>query len=321
MGIWGPVIGAVAGSAASGLINKLLEGGGSTVSQGPLQTSEQSAARQLLLKLANSGQFGDITLGEDIGLPSSNFSLSDMERTGINAIRDRFESGNPTQLTQTLNALSSFLEDPTIDPAGQFAPFKSRVERELQDRSDAFKRNAAITGNLFSTDLQRNMADIQREGQNTLSSELARLTDQAINRRFEAAQSAPTIVGLINELEKGRINDMITAGGIERSLSNQATAEQRSELLRRRDEELQRINALNSILGSNTQFGVPSITIPQTSPFQGVSDLTGQIIGNSLTNYLNSRNTSSSASSGNSTQINAPFGQTRLDTGNRLSLF
>ncbi len=176
-----------------------------------------------------------------------------------------------------------------MDPSGQFAPFKARVERELTDRADAFKRTASFAGNLFSSDTIQNLGDVQSRGQDVLTEQLANLANRSLDRKVSAAGTATGVSGLIEQIQQGRIASAIGFGGVERNLQNQGIAAQRGEILRRRDEELSRINAATGVLSSSPQFGVRSLNIPQPSPFQGVLDLTARLGGDIIGNELSTR--------------------------------
>jgi len=277
-------------AGGSSLLGGLLGGKSKSVTQVPLQTPEQAAARQALLDIFRTGRFGEegseLQLGEDLGLPSGFFDVSPEERLGIDATRERFLGGPPSSLTQAIESALSFLDDPTIDPAGTFEPFKTRVERELQDRSDELRRQAAFTGDLFSTSTVQGLGDVQARGQEVLSEQLANLTNQSLDRRLQAAGQTGSLASLLEAIETGRISDLLGVGGIERNLQNQQVGQQREDLLRQRAEGLSRVDALGSIVGSPTQFGIPSISVPQPSPFQGVLDFASQIGGNIVGNKL-----------------------------------
>lgn len=273
-----------------GTLGALLNGTKKTQTQVPLEPPEITAARKSLSDYANTGVFGtgdnQIVAGQDLGLPLGNYDINSTERSALSNLEQIINASLPSSLTSANDTLNNFLNDTSIDPAGQFAPFKTAVERELRDRTNELKRSAAFAGNLFSRDTIQNLGDVQARGQEQLTSALAELTNQALNRRLSAAQAAPGVAGAIDTLNSNRIRDALSLGGYERNLSNVGAEVQRNELLRQRDEQLGRINALQAVLGSTPQYGVPSIDYTEPSPFQNFLNIVAQIGGKAVGNAL-----------------------------------
>jgi len=274
-----PITGGLLLGGVGSVGSALLGGKKKSSTQVPLQTPQEALARSKLLELADSGTLNDLRLGEDIGLPEGVFDLSGLERDAIGAFEDRFREGGPSSLFSAIDTTLEFLNDPTIDPAGTFAPFKDRLESEIRDRNDALKREAGVFGDLFSTNTVQRLGDVQNEGSQIIAERLAGLTNQALDRRLTAANQLGGLSSLLESIQRGRIGDLLGVGGLERELENARINQERQEILRRRGEDLGRIDALTSVLRSPTQFGVPSVDVAQSSPFQGVLDLVSRIGG------------------------------------------
>src|SRR5262245_48012734 len=113
-------------SPVNGVINHALGGNGyDTVSQGPLETPEQRAARQLLLNYAKNGRIGDITAGEDIGLPTGSYDMTGLEKTGLNNLQSLIAGGIPSQFAVGDSALNDLLDTSEAGLDRMFNPYKN----------------------------------------------------------------------------------------------------------------------------------------------------------------------------------------------------
>ena len=316
-----------------------------TAEQVPLETKEQREARQALLEFARTGKYGDFTAGADIGVQSGDYSMTGLEQQGQSALERLLGSaipGVPSQFDMGDQALAGFFDpanDPqrasqyamgddalatllNTDPAyiqSQFDPFKTQVQRQIAESERALKRGAGFAGNLYSTNTIRGLGDIQARGNETLTAQLASLTNDALNRRLAAIplayQSGAASEGLTaanlnrrlsavplayqsgaaradidarNEgINQSRIASAYQYGGLPRALSNAATSESNAELIRRRNESLLPINTLQSVAGQSANFGVPSVTIPEQNPWLDLLNSIVQAGGQ----YYGSKNT------------------------------
>lgn len=331
----GPVFGQILGgliSAGGAVGASFLGNKDQTVEQVPLETPEQTEARKILLAFAKQGKLGDITAGAeipgagfgqplpgfdagaDLGLSLGEFGIQPIEERGMGAIEQLLTTISPDILGPTGTALEDILEGRDFDAFASFGPFKERLDRELKESTDAFKRSQAFGGSLFGTGTQRGLSEIQSRGAEQKAIELFRLQNEAEKRRAAAIPQALQFANLQNQLETSRLIPGISAalqfGGLERQLGDveslrireeelrrrgefrgelgRQRGEELTDISRRRSEELMRLDALRTVLGSNAPFGVPQITVPQPSPFQGaletISGMGGDIFSNALIN-------------------------------------
>ena len=216
--------------------------------QTPQETPEQLAARKAMLEYARTGKFGGFTAGEDIGLGYGDWGVTGTETQGLSAIQD------------LLNTSDEALEK-------QSSGYRGLMQRRIRESGDAFKRGmGSMVGGLYSTSTVRGLGDIEARGNETISAELGNLANAALDRKLSAAGAA------------------MQYGGLARNLNNASVAERNQELLRRRQELQLPIQALSGIAGSGSvPYGVNSV---QTSPYQNLLNMAGQIGGNYIGNEL-----------------------------------
>jgi hypothetical protein len=278
VGTWGGVaIGAGAiGSAVIGNMGKKKQ------SQVPLETPEQAAARRKLMGFADTGKFGDFTAGAEVPLGYGDYGMTGIEGQGQSALQDLLNQGLPSQYAAGDNALMDFLKTDPADVSAQYDPFKTQVERQIADSNRALKRNAGFAGNLYSTDTIRGLGDIQARGNETLTSQLASLTDSSLNRRLQAIPLAYQSGAGQQEAKLNQINASQQYGSLTRQLNDASIKARDAELLRRRQELQLPIQSAQTVAGQTANYGVPSV---QTSPYGDLLGLVGQIGGS----YLNSK--------------------------------
>lgn len=267
------VAGAVAPSlisAGAGLLGK------KKTSQVPLETPQQRAARQMLTDFASTGKFGNFTAGEDIGLGYGDFNATGLETSGLSSLQKLLNGGIPDQYKMGDQALKGFLTSDPNQIQASFDPFKAQVERQIAESNRALKRNAGFAGNLFSTNTIRGLGDIQARGNETLTAQLANLTNQALDRNLSAIPLAYQSGREQEGIQMGRIGASQQYGGLTRMLNDASIKARDAELLRRRQELQMPIDAAKSVAGTPSQFGVPSI---ETNPLQDLLGLVGKIGG------------------------------------------
>ncbi|MBL0360414.1 MAG: hypothetical protein IPP70_05035, partial [Elusimicrobia bacterium] len=181
------------------------------------------------------------------------------------------------------DALQAYLATDPTDVSAQFDPFKQQTERQIADSNRALKRNAGFAGGLYSTNTIRQLGDIQARGNETLTSELARLTDSALNRRLQAIPLAYQSAEAKRNAAIQNVAASQQYGSLTRKLNDAAIKARDAELLRRRQELQLPIQAAQSVAGQSSQFGVPSVT---TSPYQDLMKMIGQVGGSYLSNKL-----------------------------------
>lgn len=262
----------VAKGVATGGLSTFIEGGFGgngydTTRQVPMETPEQRAARQLLLKYATSGQIGDITAGQDLQLGQGNYNLSGLEQSGLSRLNSMIAGGQPEMYGVANQGIRDLMNTSTAGLDAQFSPFKAIAEREGQTAMDAAKRGAAFSGNLYSTDTVRKLGDVAARTNESKMAELSRLTEGALNRKVQATGLAQQAGSLEESTNRGRTQDAFTYGGLERTLQNQQVEAANAEKLRRRQEIMGQLDAAGSVSGASVPFGVPEIKTPKPNPY------------------------------------------------------
>lgn len=277
-----PLTVALLASASAPVIGGLL-GGNKKTSQVPLETPEQKVARQRLLDFATTGTFGKFSAGAQLPLEYGDFSATDPERLGLSSLQSLLSSGIPGQFRLGDEALRDILATSPQQIESQFAPFQAQVRRQTGEASRDLKRQAGFARNLYSTKTIQGLGDVQARGNETLTAQLAALTDQALSRRLQAIPLAYQSGEAQEALRLGRIGASQQYGGLTRQLNTAAMQARDAEILRRRQELQLPIQAAQTVSGASAPFGVPSV---ETSPLQGLLGLAGQIGGQYLGNEL-----------------------------------
>jgi hypothetical protein len=253
-----------------------LFGGKKKVKQQPIETPEQRAARQALLQFSQTGQFGDFQAGAEVPLGYGDFNATGIEQQGLSSLQQLLSSGIPGQFRMGDDALKNLLGSTQEQIQSQFDPFKAQVQRQIRGSETDLKRATGAMGNLYSTSTIRGLGDIQARGNETLTSQLAGLTDSALNRQLSAIPLAYQSGAMQEGINLGRIGASQQYGGLTRHLNDQNIQRRDAELLRRRQELQLPIDAARTVAGGPPQFGVPEV---QTNPFQDLLGLVGQIGG------------------------------------------
>lgn len=269
-----------AAPAVAGLFGK------KKTSQVPLQTINQNAANEALLGFSRTGNFGDFKAGEEIPLGYGDYNATGIENQGLSSLQGLLSSGIPDQFRLGDDALRDLLDTSPGQIESQFNPFKAQTERQITDANTALKRNAGFTKNLYSTNTIQRLGDVQARGNETLTAELARLTNEALNRKERAIPLAYQSGQAQEGIAQGRIGSAMQYGGLTRQLNDASIKARDAELLRRRKELQLPIDAAVTVAGGNAQWGVPSV---ESSPFDDLLGLAGQIGGNYLGNELSMR--------------------------------
>lgn len=275
-------IGTIAALSAGPAIASLF-GRKKRTSQVPLETPEQRAARQNLLRFSDTGSFGDFEAGEELPLGYGDYGMTGIEEQGLSGLQGLLRSGIPSQYNLGDEAISSFLNPDPAAVQSQFEPFKAKTERQIRESNEALKRNAAFMGNLYSTDTIEKLGDIQARGNETLTSELARLTNEVLNRRLQAIPLAYQSGAMQEDVAQGRLDSAFRYGGLTRALNDKAIKERDAEILRRRQELQLPIQAAQTVAGQTANFGIPEV---KTSPYQEFLGMVGNIGGQYLGNEL-----------------------------------
>lgn len=277
-----PVVAAALIGAGGSILGGVL-GKKKKTSQGVLETPEQKAARQKLGSFGATGKIGGFTVGEDIGIGGGDFNASGIETKGLSRLQDLLDSGLPESFDLGKESLKDFLatSDSAIDD--QFNAFKTTANRQIQDSVDATKRNQAFAGNLFSTDTFERLGDVQARGNETLIAQLAGLTDSERSRRLSATGLAFEAGSAEQNAELGQIQASQQFGDLMRQLNDQEIQRRDAEILRRRGETGLQLDALSSVAGTPSNFGIGSVS---TSPYADLISMTSKLGGDAITNYL-----------------------------------
>lgn len=300
----------VAASAVSGLFGK------KKTKQEPFYSPQQLDAINRLLDFSKTGKYGDFQAGSEVPLGYGDFNTTDIENQGLSSLQNLISSGIPSQFKLGDDALASILNPDPNYIQSQFDPFKAQTERQIRDSETALKRGAGFAGNLYSTNTIKGLGDIQARGNETLTSELARLTDSALNRRLSAIPLAYQSAQAQEDINQGRIGSAFQYGGLTRQLNDASIKARDNELLRRRQELQLPIQAAQTVAGSSAPFGVPEVN---SSPFNDILDLVGQIGGNYLGNEISQKQYARNFPG--KTPYSGQFSAPLPASGNKLRLF
>lgn len=275
----GTMAGMAIGGALGGTIGGMFGGGDGDISQVPLETKEQASARRALLDYAQTGKWGDFQAGAEVPLGYGDYGMTGLESQGQTALQQLLNGSIPEQYAMGDAALKDALQ---MDPAkiqAQFDPFRAQVDRQISESNRALKRGAGFAGNLYSTNTIRGLGDIQARGNETMASELARLTDQALARRQAAIPLAYQSAESKQNAKLQQISASQTYGDLTRRLNDAQIKARDAEILRRRQELQLPIEAAKTVAGGGSTFGVPSIPSPDTSPYADLLGMVAQVGG------------------------------------------
>lgn len=281
---WGAIAGAISApliANAFGIGKK----GNTTVNQVPLQTPEQYQANKSLLDFANTGTFGNFTAGTPYTGSFGNFSLTDTEQMGLGNLNDLLQSGMPESFKLGTDEIAKFLNstayDPN-DPNGLYSNYKKTSEMNAKDSLAKLKQNLSFNKNLAGSDTVNQFGDFEHRNVQDLNNALAAFQDQYIQRRLGAIPLALQAGQAEEGINQGRISAAYQYGGLERSLQNLLADKQYQEFIRQRGEQGMQLQALQSVAGSNTNWGVPSVSMPQSGSWDSLLNLISQAGGYGL---------------------------------------
>jgi len=270
-----PLVVAAGITAAGGIASSLL--GKKNKTQEP---PEIVAARNLLLDYARTGKFGNFTAGEQVPLGYGDYTPTGVEQQGQSALQGLLQGGIPDQFKMGDAALMDYLKTNPTDVSAQFDPFKQQVERQIGESNQALKRTSAFGNTLYSTDTIKGLGDIQARGNETLTAELARLTNASLDRRLQAIPLAYQSGEAQQNVLQNQISASQQYGGLTRQLNDAQIKARDAELLRRRQELQLPITAAGAVLGGPSQ---PTI---EQSPYAALLGTVGQIGGQYVGNEL-----------------------------------
>lgn len=231
-----------------------------TQNQVPLETPEQRAARIRLNQFSDTGTFGNFTAGAEVPLGYGDYGVTAPEQQGLSTLQQLLQSGTPANYDLVDASLRPILDGSQNGIDSQFQPFVDQVSRQTRNATNAAKANLGYTGNLYSTNAIKDIGQVQAQGNETLASQLAALTNEALNRRVSAGSLALQSAAGREANTQGRIAASQQYGGLTRQLNDASIKARDAELLRRRQELQLPIQAATAVAGSNVPFGVPSVT-------------------------------------------------------------
>lgn len=254
-----------AGSTVAGLLGK------KKVKQPP----EYRAALGALTNFFQTGKFGNFTAGEAYSGPLGDFDPTDIESESLGRLGSFVQSSTPEIFSTGTQALGELINGDRFDPhsaTGEYGAFKQDVENQLAEGATRLKRNAAFSGNLYSSDTVNNLGELEQEGQRQLTGKLGELYDRYVTRKTAAIPMAFDAANQEQALALRPIEAGMQYGGLTRELNTQDAQSRLAQYLRQRQELMLPIQAAGSIVGSN--IGPSSVSMP--GEFSGVLNQIGQ---------------------------------------------
>lgn len=249
-----PGIGTIIGGVAGGLF------GGSkkkSVTLDPYagMTPEQRQAMQLMQQFGATGRIGDFQAGQGYGnIDDFNSDMTGVENMGQDQLHNLLSSGTGSDMStasRTLQDIANQQFNPD-DPSSGYGAFQRQVERSGQTASDTLNREAAITGSRFGTGIQRQKTDLAAQQSDILGSKLGELYSEGQRNKLAAAGGLSELAGLQENISQGRIQAAYQYGQRERDLKNQKAQLAYDDWQKSRDERMQSINGLNTVLNKGT---------------------------------------------------------------------
>lgn len=270
------------GSAALGYFGNK---GSSDASQVPLETAEQGEARRGLLEFGKTGSYGNYTAGTPYSGSLGDFGLSALERGGLDRITANASAGPGEQFTMGSDVLRDLLTTDKYNPLnneGVYAGLSGKIDRTTRDASDALKRNAGFGGSLYSSSTIRSLGDVASRGAETKAATLASLYDNYVGRKLGGVNTAFGAQEQLDQKGQQQLSNEFTFGALPRNLKTAEDQANYAEFQRQRQEKQGQISAVSSVAGSNTNFGVPNVSIPKDDPWTDVLGLLAQFGGQYL---------------------------------------
>lgn len=243
----------------------------STTTLDPMLTEEQKQAQKVLSSLATTGSYGGLNLGDAYTGSLGDFDMTSTEGLAGNKLYELLGAATPGIDTarSTLTNLANTQFNPD-DPSSGYAAYARQVARATGEANDALNRDAAITGDRFSTSLGRDKVSLRDRQGDMLASKLAELFNSAQNRSLNAAQGLGNLETQNNAIQSGRINDAFQFGSLQRDLKNAEAMAKFSEWDRARSEKLKQFDVANNLFGRNVNFGEMSKTTKAPSIFMSM---------------------------------------------------
>lgn len=271
---------AAGGPIGYGIYKAATGGGSSDVTQVPLETPEQAAARKGLLDFATTGTYGNYTAGLPYNGSLGDFGMTALEQAGQNQVAGRL--GESQSLSsgsnQVLNDLLSTDKYNPLNNEGVYAGLSGKIDRTTREASDALKRNSGFAGSLYSTSTIRGLGEVASRGAENKAATLASLYDNYIGRKVAAAPVADSIA-------RGDVADAYSYGALPRNLNTAKDQAAYAEFQRQQQGKQGQLTALSSVAGKDANFGVPTVSVPNANPWMDVMSLLAQFGGKAAGAY------------------------------------
>lgn len=254
-------------------MSDLFKSRSSTTTLDAMLTPEQKAA---MASLADIGQTGGDSYTGSLG----DFNMTDNQALANNKLFQLLSAGSPDGYNTARNTLTGMANTKfnPDDPSSGFAAYSREVARATNDSNDVLNREAAITGDRYSTSIGRNKQDLALRQNDLLSSKLADLYNSAQDRSYNAANALTNLES--QNADNTRANLTMgfdpNQGGLQSLLNTAKAQAQYKEFVRTQDNKM---NALNSVLSKNVQFGQMSKTTKAPSIFSSMLGQVSPILG------------------------------------------
>jgi len=278
---------AIGTTGASLIGGALMGGGGSQTTSSPALTEEQKQILSMLGNYGKTGYLGDQNMEYQGTL--GNYSKSGMEGAAQNKLLG-YVTGAQPQIGSSFgvgqSALNKLIAGDYYDPlndGGAYKGYKESVMRELGESKARAKRDAAVGGNLYSTNTVNKIGDLEAQAVNNMTNKTADLYQNYVNQRVNAIPQAMSY-----GLQEGQFNQnnqrlgidaagaAMSAGALDRALADQKAKDAYNNFLQNRQS---RLGALGTALGTKATDNV--ISTPSTSPWSSLFN-TGLSMGTNI---------------------------------------
>jgi len=209
-------------------------------------TPQQRQSIEALMSLAATGSGGGITLGESYGGSLGSYDLTDQTKGGLASLQSLLggaydpnsDMGQARSTYQNLANNSIF--DLESDQSGYKAYSKALAKAGLES-ADVLNREAAMSGNRFSTSMGRDKAELAENLQNQRAMQIANLYQAS---QQMAALGAQGLTGLANQIaDIAGLN--INYDEYQRGLKDRIAEDQYADFARQQRENYMRLGLMN----------------------------------------------------------------------------
>jgi hypothetical protein len=247
------------------------------------RTEEQKRAQAALMQLAESGSYGGINLGELYSGNLGSYNTSGLDKS-YSQLQDLYGGSELTTAGNTLSQLTDLKFNPD-DPSSGYAAFSRALAKSGQESADVLNQEAAMTGGRFGTGIQRQKASLAEDLANQRGSYLAQLYQNQRNTALQAAQGLTGLAGTKGNIAINAAQQQQFANAVK----DQQAKDMYSEYKRGRNEQLSRIDLLQTEANRNPYLGIDTTGTTQ-SPFSTLANSVlgslGQKIGSNSGNWL-----------------------------------